>query len=130
MTQPSKVIFMSLTGNKIKSEAKKIKICCKQEKKKRMPYSIQMGTNNKCLHKEVDKKYTGYNLKTTELFDCGLMRLCAVIRSNAVFQAKTYVSNSSGSLLVFSDFVNSNGRPTCRSRALNMESNVFSKCGV
>ena len=44
-----------------------------------------MGTHNICLHKEVDKKYTGCNLKTTELLDCALMGICAVIRSNMVF---------------------------------------------
>ena len=32
--------------------------------------AIQMGTHNMCLYKEVDKKYTGCNLKTTELLDC------------------------------------------------------------
>ena len=26
--------------------------------------AIQMGTHTICLYKEVDKKYTGYNLKT------------------------------------------------------------------
>ena len=41
-----------------------------------------MGTNNICLYKEVDKKYTGCNLKTTELLDCTLIGVCAVIRSN------------------------------------------------
>ena len=45
-----------------------------------------MGTHNICLYKEVDKKYTGSNLKTTELLDCALIRVCAVIRSNMVFQ--------------------------------------------
>ena len=37
-----------------------------------------------CLYKEVDKKYTGYNLKTMELLDCALIGVCAVIRSNTV----------------------------------------------
>ena len=46
--------------------------------------AIQMGTHNICLYKEVDKKYTGCNLKTTELLDCALIRVCAVIRSNTV----------------------------------------------
>ena len=40
------------------------------------------------LYKEVDKKYTGCNLKTMELFncvfDCALIGVCAVIRSNMV----------------------------------------------
>ena len=43
-----------------------------------------MGTHNICLYKEVDKKYTGYNLKTMELLDCALIGVCAVIRSNRV----------------------------------------------
>ena len=34
--------------------------------------AIQMGTHNICLYKEVDKKYTGYNLKTMELLDLRL----------------------------------------------------------
>ena len=34
--------------------------------------------------KKVDKKYTGYNLKTMELLDCALIGVCAVIRSNTV----------------------------------------------
>ena len=46
--------------------------------------AIQMGTHNICLYKEVDKKYTGCNLKTTELLDCALIGVCAVIRSNTV----------------------------------------------
>ena len=46
--------------------------------------AIQMGTHNMCLYKEVDKKYTGYNLKTMELPDCALIGVCAVIRSNTV----------------------------------------------
>ena len=45
---------------------------------------IQMGTHNICLYKEVDKKYTGCNLLTTELLDCALIEVCAVIRSNTV----------------------------------------------
>ena len=32
----------------------------------------------------VKKKYTGYNLKTTEFLDCALIGVCAVIRSNTV----------------------------------------------
>ena len=46
--------------------------------------AIQMSTHNICLYKEVDKKYTGYNLKTMELLDCALIGVCAVIRSNTV----------------------------------------------
>ena len=44
-----------------------------------------MDTHNICLYKEVDKKYTGCNLKTTELLDCALIGVCAVIRLNTVF---------------------------------------------
>ena len=47
--------------------------------------AIQMGTHNICLCKEVDKNYTGCNLKTMELLDCVLIEVCAVIRSNTVF---------------------------------------------
>ena len=43
-----------------------------------------MGTHNICLYKETDKKYTGYNLKTTRLLKWVLIRVCMVIRSNAV----------------------------------------------
>ena len=46
--------------------------------------AIQMGTHNICFYKEVDKKYTGCNLKITELLDCGLTGVCVVIRSNTV----------------------------------------------
>ena len=45
---------------------------------------FKMGTHNICLYKEVDKKYTGCNLKTTELIDCVLIEVCAVIRLNTV----------------------------------------------
>ena len=44
-----------------------------------------MGTHNICLYKEVDKKYTGCNLKTTKLLDCALIGVCVVIRPNMVF---------------------------------------------
>ena len=47
-----------------------------------------MGTHNICLYKEVDKKYTGYNLKTMELLDCALIGVCAVIRLNTVFSPR------------------------------------------
>ena len=42
--------------------------------------AIQMATYNICLYKEVDKKYTGCNLKTTKLLDCVLIGVYAVIR--------------------------------------------------
>ena len=54
--------------------------------------AIQMGTHNICLYKEVDKKYTGCNLKTTEYLDCALIGVCAVIRSNTVCLMKTQIS--------------------------------------
>ena len=46
--------------------------------------AIQMGTHNICIYKEVAKKYTGCNLKTTVLLDCALIRERAVIRSNMI----------------------------------------------
>ena len=46
--------------------------------------AIQMSTHNIFLYKEVDKKYTGYNLKTTELLHCALIGVCVVIRLNTV----------------------------------------------
>ena len=42
--------------------------------------AVQMGTHNIWLYKEVDKKYTGYNVKTTELLDCALIGVFAIIR--------------------------------------------------
>ena len=44
-----------------------------------------MSTHNICLYKELDKTYTGCDLKTTELLDCALNGVCAIIRSNTVF---------------------------------------------
>ena len=44
-----------------------------------------MSTQKICLYKEVDKNYSGCNLKTTKLLDCAIIRICAVIRSNTVF---------------------------------------------
>ena len=44
-----------------------------------------MSTHNICFYKEVKKKYTGCNLKTTEFLDCALIEVCAVIRSNTVY---------------------------------------------
>ena len=43
-----------------------------------------MSTHNICIYKEVDKKYTGCNLKTTELLDCALIEICVVITLNMV----------------------------------------------
>ena len=45
--------------------------------------AIQMGAHNS-LYKKVDKKYTGWNLKTMELLDCALIGVSVVIRSNTV----------------------------------------------
>ena len=46
--------------------------------------AIQMDTHNICLYKEVDKKYTGCNLKTTESLDSVLIGVYVVIRLNTV----------------------------------------------
>ena len=43
-----------------------------------------MGTHNICLYKEIDKNYTGCNLKTTESLDHELIGAYAVIRLNMV----------------------------------------------
>ena len=43
-----------------------------------------MSTDNICLYKEVARKYTCCNLKTTELLNYALIGVCAVIRSNTV----------------------------------------------
>ena len=47
--------------------------------------SIQIGTQNIGLYKEVDKKYTGCNLKSTELLDCALIWVCAITWLNTVY---------------------------------------------
>ena len=57
----------------------------------RQVHAIQMGTHTICLYKEVDKKFTGCNLKTMELLDCELIGVCAVIRLNTVFLSKTCI---------------------------------------
>ena len=44
-----------------------------------------MGTHSICLYKEVAKQYTSCNPKSTELLDGALIGVCAVIRSNTVF---------------------------------------------
>ena len=43
-----------------------------------------MRTHNICLYKKVNKKYTGCNLKTTEIHECAPIGICAVIRLNTV----------------------------------------------
>ena len=50
-----------------------------------------MGTHNIRLYKEVDKNYTGCNLKTTELLDCALRGACVVIRSYVVVLDKVNI---------------------------------------
>ena len=49
------------------------------------------------------------------------------ITRNKIMVMSTYVSNSSGSLLTFSGFVNRRVLPMFKSRARSMESNVFNK---
>ena len=46
--------------------------------------AIQMGTHKIYLYKEVDKKYTGCNLKTTKLLCVPTLGVCAVISSSMV----------------------------------------------
>ena len=53
-----------------------------------------MSTHKICLYKEVDKKYTGCNLKTTKSLDCALIGVCAVIRSNTVYMDKVSCSRT------------------------------------
>ena len=62
-----------------------------------------MSTHNICLHKEVKKKYTGCNLKTTEFLDCALIGVCAVIRSNTVFFLFLHENIGSGSSMEVCD---------------------------
>ena len=58
-------------------------ICCRYSFELHQQINaIQIGTHNICLYKEVDKKYTGCNLKTPELLNCVLVGACVVIRSN------------------------------------------------
>ena len=46
--------------------------------------AIQLGTHKICFYKEIDKQCTGYHLKITELLECALIGVCAVIRLNKV----------------------------------------------
>ena len=64
-----------------------IGICCGYSfELHRQVDAIQMRTHNICLYKKkVNKKYTGCN-KTTEFHECALIGVCAVIRSNTVFE--------------------------------------------
>ena len=52
-----------------------------------------MRTHNICLYKKVNKKYTGCNLKTTEIHVCALIGICAVIRSNMVYKCSGTLSS-------------------------------------
>ena len=47
-----------------------------------------MGIHNISLYKEVDKKYTGCNLKTAELLDCAIIGVCVLTRSYTVVLEK------------------------------------------
>ena len=63
------------------------RICCGHSFELHRKFdAIQMGTCNICLSIEADKKYTGCDLNTKKLLDCGLIGVCAVIRSNTVCQ--------------------------------------------
>ena len=74
------------------SDCLKKGICCGYSfELHRQVDAIQMSTHNICLYKKVDKKYTGCNLKTTELLDCALIGVCAVIRSNTVFSGSVFL---------------------------------------
>ena len=46
--------------------------------------AIQIGTHNKCLYKEADKKYTSCKLNTRKFLYCALLSVRVVIRSNTV----------------------------------------------
>ena len=61
-------------------------ICCGYSfELHRQVNAVQMGIHHIYLYQEVDKKYTGCNLKTTKLLDCALIGVCEVIRLNTVF---------------------------------------------
>ena len=38
------------------------------------------------LYRDIDKRYTGCNLKISELLECALIGVYAVIRSNTIYQ--------------------------------------------
>ena len=54
---------------------------------------LGMGTHNICPYK-VDKKYTGCNLEITDLLDCVLIGVCAVIRANTVDDRRVKMKGS------------------------------------
>ena len=77
-------------------------ICCRYSfELHRQVDAIQMGTHTIGLYKEVDKKYTGCNLKTSELLDCALIGICAVIWSNTVGRMYRAIADRSASLADF-----------------------------
>ena len=55
--------------------------------------AIQMGTHGICLYTEVAKQYTSCNPKSTELLDCALIGVCAVIRSYSELQIRWGIHN-------------------------------------
>ena len=63
--------------------------------------AIQMGTHSICLYKEVAKQYTSCNPKSTDLLDCALIGVCAVIRSNTVVWFISVYDNDNGDSVVF-----------------------------
>ena len=61
-------------------------ICCGYSfELHRQVNAIQMSTHNICLYKEVKKKCTSCNRKTTEFLDCALTGVYVVIRLNTVY---------------------------------------------
>ena len=67
--------------------------------------AIQMGTHHIYLYKDVDKTYTGCNLKTMKLLDCALIGVCAV-RYIFSQRNKTYIiwiPHLSRTLLAYKD---------------------------
>ena len=70
-------------------------ICCGYSFELHQQDAIQMVTHNICLYKEVDKKYTGCNLKTMELLDCAL-----IITKTCLL---TYIENFTSKKWKFSD---------------------------
>ena len=75
---------------------------------------IQMSTHNICLYKEVKKKYTGCNLKTTEFLDCALIGVCAVIRSNTVILMRNLFQGIPSGYTLFGNVTTMVGYPEKR----------------
>ena len=53
-----------------------------------LPYPFELHQRRYAFIKNVDKKYTDCNLKTTELLDCALIGVYVVIRLNMVSMVK------------------------------------------